>query len=108
LIVTLLITIIIEAAVVLGYSIWRQKLLLPILFTSVIANLCTQSLLWVVLSLFFRHYLIVLILAEILIWLIESFFLYRLPTNQLRFQEAVVLSLIMNLASFALGWFLPF
>jgi len=48
-----------------------------------------------------------LIIAEILIWLVESFLLYRLLANQLRLQEAVFLSLNMNLASFALGWFLP-
>jgi hypothetical protein len=107
LIVTLLITIIVEAAVVLGYCIWQKKPLLPILLTSIFANLITQFFLWIVLTIFFRHYLIALLLAEILIWLIESSLLYRLLKNQLRFQEAILLSLSMNLASFTLGWFLP-
>lgn len=104
---TVLITIVVEAAVVLGYSVWHKKPVTPILITSVIANLITQSSLWVVLTLLFRHYLIALLVAEIIIWLIESYLLYRLPINLLRFQEAIFLSLSMNLASFALGWFLP-
>ena len=106
-IVTLLITLVVEAVVVLGYCVWKKKPVLSILLTSVIANLFTQSFLWTVLNLFFHDYLIVLFLAEILIWLVESFLLYHLPANQLRFQDAVFLSLTMNLASFGLGWFLP-
>ena len=107
LILTLLITLAVESTVVLGYSIWQKKLLSSILLTSILANLITQSFLWVVLNIFFRYYLLVLVIAEIFIWLFESFLLYRLPANRLRFQEAVLLSLNMNLASFALGWFLP-
>ena len=106
-IVTLFITIIIEAIVVLGYSILRGKPLGPILFTSIIANLITQSLLWLVLNLFFQHYLITLLVAEILIWMIESVLLSCFPANQLRFAQAVLLSLGMNLASLISGWFLP-
>jgi len=107
LIAPLLFTIIVEGIVVLGYSIWRKKPLSPILFSATLANLITQSFLWLVLNVFLHYYLVVLIIAEILIWLVESFLLYRLPANQLRLQEAVFLSLNMNLASFALGWFLP-
>ncbi|HKY54341.1 MAG TPA: hypothetical protein VJM08_08555 [Anaerolineales bacterium] len=106
-ILTLLFTIVLEAAVVLGYSVWHKKPVTPILITSVIANLITQSFLWVVLTLFFRHYLIALLVAEIIIWLIESYLLYRLPKNLLRFQEAIFLSLSMNLTSLVIGWFLP-
>jgi hypothetical protein len=107
LIFTLVITIIVEGVVVFVYSIWREKPFRPILFTSIVANLITQSLLWIVLKLFFGYYLIALFVAETLIWIIESFLLYRLPANQLRLKEAAFLSLSMNLASFALGWFLP-
>ena len=106
-IVTLLITIIVESAVALVYSIWRKKIFRPILLTSILANLITQSFLWIVLELFFEHYIPLLCSAELLIWIIESFLLHRFSANQLRFQEAVLLSLAMNLASFGLGWFLP-
>jgi len=100
-------TIIAEGVVATGYSIWRSKPVRPILFTSICANLITQSLLWVVLSVFFRYYLGALLLAEVLIWMIESAVLYAIPANRLRFSAALLLSLGMNLASFALGWFLP-
>ena len=72
-----------------------------------VANLITQSLLWFALNLFFRDYLITLLVAEILIWMIESVLLSYFPANRLRFGEAVLLSLGMNLASLMSGWFLP-
>jgi hypothetical protein len=108
LIVTLLITILVEGAIVSGVSIWRKKPVRSILFTSVIANLITQSLLWIVLILFFQNYLAALLIAEILIWMIESLLLHGFPANRLGLQEAALFSLFMNSASFALGWFLPF
>jgi len=107
LIPTLLLTIIAEGVIVIGYSIGRKKPLRSILFTSICVNLITQSFLWVVLNLFFQKYLITLLLAEILIWMIESVLLYFVPANRLRFTDAILLGLSMNLASFALGWFLP-
>jgi hypothetical protein len=106
LIVTLVITILIEGAIVIGYSNWRKKPLRPILLTSIVANIITQSLLWIVLNLFFQHYLITLLTAEILIWMIEGSLFYYIPANQLRFTEAFLLSLSMNFLSFALGWWL--
>ena len=104
---TLIVTTLVEGIIVSGYSLWRRKPLGPILFTSVLANLITQSLLWIVLNFFFRHYLVSLIAAEITIWIVESLLLYLIPANQLRLQEATFLSFFMNLTSFVLGWFLP-
>jgi hypothetical protein len=107
LILTLLITVIIEGAVVVGYSLWRRKPIQPILYTSLCINLITQSLLWIALNLFFRRYLIALFVGEILIWAIESLLLSVVPANRLRLTEAVFLSLGMNFVSFVPGWFLP-
>ena len=107
LISTLLITIIVESIIVLGYCIWSEKPVRPILLTSICANIVTQSLLWGVLSVFFQHYIIALLITEAFIWVIESLTLYFIPTNQLRCSEAMSLGLSMNLVSFALGWFLP-
>jgi hypothetical protein len=107
LIPTLLITIIIESAVVVGYSLWRKKPVRPILSTSLCINIITQSLLWIFLNLFFRRYLVALLVGEALIWAIESLLLFVVRANRLRFMEAIFLSLSMNLLSFALGWFLP-
>ena len=104
---SLLFTIFIEGLVVLGYSAWRRKPAGRLLPASLLANLLTQSLLWLTLNLLFKHYLAALFTAEAFIWLIESLILYRWPGSRLTWKEAVLLSLGMNLASFGLGWFLP-
>ncbi len=89
------------------YSIWRRKPVVPILLTSVFGNLLTQSLLWIVLTVSFRHYLAALSLTEMAIWGIESFLFYAIPANRLKLKDAVWLSLGLNGISLALGWFLP-
>ena len=101
------ITIIIEGLVCLGYTIWSRKPVLFIFVTSVFANLITQSFLWVVLHIFFQHYLLTLLIAEILIWIAEGIFLYGFRVNQLSLKDSLFLSLIMNLSSFGIGLFLP-
>jgi hypothetical protein len=105
--VTLLVTVIIESTVVIGYSRWGKKPAKPLLVTSIAGNLLTQSLLWVGLNLFFRNYLVALLIAEILIWILETILLYVIRLNHLNLREASLLSLAMNGLSFALGWFLP-
>ena len=104
---TLLVTLLIEGTVCLGYSIWRKKPVGSILLTSLLANLVTQSLLWMALNIFFQHYLAALLLAELLIWLVESVLFFVFRWNQLTFRESLFLSLLMNLSSFGIGWFLP-
>lgn len=106
-IASLLITVLLEAIVVLGYCRWRGKPLAPILLTSITGNIITQSLLWIALHLFFRYYLLALLIAEVLIWALESLLLTSVPANRLYFTDALLLSLGMNLFSFAAGWFLP-
>jgi hypothetical protein len=104
---TLVVTIILEGLVISGYSCWYRKPVQSLVLTSICGNLLTQFFLWVVLNVFFRHYLIALALTEILIWAVESILLYSVPANQLQFKDAVLLGLSMNLVSFTLGWFLP-
>jgi hypothetical protein len=104
---SLLFTIFIEGLVVLGYSAWRKKPAGRLLLVSILANLLTQSLLWLTLNLLSAHYLPTLFTAEVFIWLIESLIFYRWPGSCLTWKEAVLLSLGMNLASFGLGWSLP-
>ena len=96
-----------EGAVVLAYCNWRKSPLIPIFLTSFVANIITQSLLWMVLQTFFLHYLAALLISELSIWIIESFLLYIPPGNQLKFGDAVLLSFSMNLLSFGVGWYLP-
>ena len=104
---TLSITLLVEGVVCLGYTIRWRKPSGSIFITSIFINLITQSILWVALSLFYQHYLAVLLIAEILIWVLEGYLLYGLRFNQLKVREAFVLSLMMNLSSFGIGWFLP-
>ncbi|HSJ86274.1 MAG TPA: hypothetical protein VK909_03620 [Anaerolineales bacterium] len=75
--------------------------------TSICANVITQLLLWSVLIISSQHYLLVLLVTEIMIWIIEGAALYSVPANRLQRTDALLLSLCMNLVSFALGWFLP-
>jgi hypothetical protein len=106
-IATLLVTIFIEGFVVAGYAFFKKKPVAHLLLACLLANLFTQPLLWLALQVFFRHYLPVLFIAEFCIWIVESAILFLYPHTRLRLGEALVLSLAMNLASFAAGWFLP-
>ena len=106
-IVTLAITILIESMVVSGYAVWRKKPLTHLLLSSILANLFTQTLLWIALTLFPHAYLATLLISEIGIWGMEGLILFYYRYNQLKLGEALVLSLAMNLASFTIGWFLP-
>lgn len=104
---TLLLTVLLEGTIIVGYCRRSGKPLLPILVTSVIANLITQSMLWIVLTIFFRHYIPALLLTEVSIWLTESVVLSLPASNQLKIKDALLLSLIMNLTSFGAGLLLP-
>ncbi len=104
---TLVLTLFIEGLVVTGYAHWQRKPLVSILLTASLGSLLTQGLLWLVLSLFYQHYLGVLLVAEVLIWFLEGLLLWRVPVNRLVWREALGLSLVMNLASFGAGWLLP-
>lgn len=106
-IATLVLTLAIESVVALSYSHWQRKPLASILLTASLANLLTQPLLWLALTIFYRAYLPTLLLAELGIWLVEAAILRRIPANRLAWGEALALSLGMNLASFGIGWFLP-
>jgi len=100
-------TLVVEGIICIGYSIWQKKPTFPILGTSIFANLITQSILWVALSIFYQSYLLTLLIVEILIWLIEGVMFCSFRLNQLSAREALILSLVINLSSFGLGWWLP-
>ena len=104
---TLLVTLLIEGIVVLAYSTLRRKPAGSLQFASFTVNVFTQVILWLALGVFFRYYLIALLTAEGLIWLVESLLMLRFSKGQLNLKSAVVLSFCMNSASFGLGWFLP-
>ena len=91
---------------VTGYALWRRKPVYPILLTTLFANII-KSFLWIAALIFFQHYLVALLLAETLIWILESALLYVIPANQLGLPQVFFLSLGMNLFIVSLGWFLP-
>lgn len=107
-IATLLITLGIEGLVCTGFALLYKKPLGGLLLSCLMVNLLTQPLLWLVLNAFYQHYLPALFGTEIAILGIEAVLLYLIPFNKLRWQDALILSLTMNLASFFAGWFLPF
>lgn len=106
-IAALITSILIEGIIVAGYALWHRKPLKHLLFSSTCANLVTQSLLWLLLNLFPNHYLTTLFIAEVSIWGIEGAILHFYRPNRLGLRQALALSLVMNLTSFAIGWFLP-
>jgi hypothetical protein len=104
---TLSLTIAIEGIIIAIYALLRRRSLVKLLVSVLLANLATQFLLWVVLSLLLGNYLPVLLITELLIWLLESIILRVFPGNGLSWKEALLLSLVMNLASFGIGWLIP-
>jgi hypothetical protein len=63
--------------------------------------------LWAILSLFFQHYLAALFASEVIIWASEGLLFWAVPANRLDLREAMRLSLLINLTSFAVGCCLP-
>jgi len=104
---TLLITIFIEGSIVFAYCRWIGKPLHPILSISVAGNVLTQGMLWGVLHFFFRYYLAALLISELMIWFVEAVLLTLPGKTQVTLRQALWLSLLMNLASFGIGWALP-
>lgn len=104
---TLLPTLLVEGLTATAYARWKRKPLVSIFLTASLANLLTQALLWLALTTFYRAYLPTLLLAEAGIWLLEAALLRLVPANRLAWDEALRLSLGMNLFSFGLGWLLP-
>jgi hypothetical protein len=80
---------------------------LQLAFAVVLANILTQIILWAVLNFVPGKYLATLLATEVVIWLVEGAILYLFPESELGAVEAFGLSLVLNAASFAIGWFLP-
>ena len=103
----LFVTILIEGIVVAAYSLLRRKPTGLLLLASVVINMVTQIILWIVLGIFFQYYVTALFTAEIFIWLVESVLLRWLSNGHMNLKSAIKLSFCMNAASFGAGWFLP-
>jgi hypothetical protein len=106
-IATLSITLLVESLIVIGFAAWFKKPTGHLLLSSIAINILTQGMLWALLLTVPRHYLLTLFIAEVCIWVVEGTILHLYPYNRLMWREALSLSLIMNLASFGIGWVLP-
>jgi hypothetical protein len=101
------VTALVEAAVTWAWCRFRHKPAGSILLIGLAGNLLTQAALWALLLLVPRPYWLVLLPAEVAIWLAEAALLAAVPSNRLSPAEAARLSLWMNLSSFGMGLLLP-
>lgn len=105
---TLPITLGLEAALALLYARLRRHDGLTLMTLTLLVNLITQPLLWIVLvGQSGESLLWVLGLFEVGIVLVEAVLLYLMQGKELPFKEALILSLLLNVDSFVVGLFLP-
>jgi hypothetical protein len=104
----LITTLVVELLLGTVYVLWKKRSASIILTMILLLNLVTQPVLWITLSGFSGLSPIFLIFfAEGVVWLVEAGGLYLSQRNTIRFQEALWVSLTLNVASFVVGIFLP-
>jgi hypothetical protein len=102
------ITMAIEVILGLIYSVIRNRSKLTTTTMIILANTITLLPLWsIIRNINGDFQIIFIIIAEILIWLVESVILYLTQRKTIRFREATLLSLILNGISTLIGFFLP-
>jgi hypothetical protein len=105
----LITTLVVELILGTVYVLWKKRSASIILTVILLLNLVTQPVLWITLSGFSGMSPIYLIfLTEGVVWLVEAGGLYLSQRNTISFQEALWVSLTLNVASFVVGIFLPF
>jgi hypothetical protein len=108
----LLATLAIEMPIAVAYILWRRRPAVVLLTVVWTMNVITRSLLsFAVIAFFPRmggYSLRWILFAELLIWIIEAAYLTLAMRKEARFGEALLLSLVLNGASFGIGWLLPF
>jgi hypothetical protein len=103
----LLTTVIVEVLLGLGYALWRKRPLVTLLTTILLLNLATQPALWMTIrALDSRYSWIAISFAEGIVWLVEAVGLFLVQRKSVKFTEMLLLSLVLNLASFGVGLFL--
>ena len=103
------VTITVEAILGLVYAVIRNRSKLTTITMVILANMITVLPFWAVTSFISGDYhILFIIIAEILIWFVESVILYLTQRKTIRFWEAALLSLLLNGVSTLIGLFLPF
>ena len=86
----------------------RKFALLPTLALLSLANIITQFALWAALNTIKTGNALSLTIGlEIIIWGVETLIFYLPQRKIVKFKEAALLSLVLNLVSFGIGLLLP-
>jgi hypothetical protein len=90
------------------YAALRKRPAVLVLTVILLLNIITQPALWLTLSGFSGQYpFIALIFAELVVWLVEGGGIFLALRNKIGFGEALIVSLVLNAASFGIGLLLP-
>lgn len=102
-------TLAVELILGLIYALWRKHPLFYLLTVILLMNMITQPILWMTLSSTFVGLSVVrTLIAEVIVWLVEGWILLKALPGRVTNKEAFLLSLVLNLASFGIGYILPF
>jgi hypothetical protein len=102
------VTLIVELFVGLIYVILRKRPWVPVLLTILLMNLVTQPILWFVVKEMRLTACAFTYVLELIVCLVEAWILYLVLRKSVNFTEILLLSFVMNLASFGVGLLLPF
>jgi hypothetical protein len=100
-------TILIEGGLAWGYSRWKRLPELAVITAAALLNLITLPLLWKAVAAAPAGGWGLLLVGEIAVWLVEAAGFKLVFGTQLSLRQALLLSGIVNLASFAIGLALP-
>ncbi|MGD0173288.1 MAG: hypothetical protein ABSC61_02470 [Anaerolineales bacterium] len=104
----LIITLVVELLLGIGYALWRKRSVLIILTVILLLNLITQPVLWITISGFGGlNSGFTILSAEVVVWLVEAGGLYLSQRTTMRFHEALWVSFALNASSFVVGSLLP-
>jgi hypothetical protein len=101
-------TLIVELTLGVVYVFWRKHPRVLFLTVVLLINLITQPALWLTVSGFSGRYPILIVLfAEAIVWLVEAGGIFLALRKRIGFGEAILVSLVLNAASFGSGLFVP-
>jgi hypothetical protein len=101
-------TLITELTLGLIYTVWRKHPKLFFLTIVLLLNIVTQPALWLTVSgLSGRYPVLVVLFAEMVVWVVEAVVIFLALRRRIGFGEALLVSLVLNAASFGIGLVLP-
>ncbi len=102
-------TLVVELLLGALYVVWRKRPIVVVLTVILLLNLVTQPALWLTVSGFSGKYPVLLVpFAELVVWLVEAGGLFLAQRKTIKVGEALLVSLVLNAASFGIGLLLPY